>query len=550
MARPFSQDWERKAYGNNGFNVKGRSSFNPNPGFTTTPTTSANNNQTSPNGTNGANGEAGIARPHSEGTKYMSKEAEVIDTFFEDLENYERTLNQMSEMNLPDQFKTEMQAVNAWFVKQNECERTTIIYALLRHCSQLQHRFFLMVLQHMARKDPIAALLSPRSSMNELETKNPELLGKFSENESQASKKLLEVLPSLKDEDINSDSPESSRLYNRHSYPERRKQPLDPNDPSANLTGNWTQQFIIELRHSAPPMPSRYTLIDNTIPSEPLKPSRPAPPVPGGQKGATLPVVVDQPQPQPQQQPAAQPQSQPARNSFPPPPSIGPKPTSIPPQNPTAILVPQNPTSIPAPQNPTSLAVKRTSGSKEEFSNQPGATQTKYSSKQLPPLPGQGTNNPSAVSTNSSQLSEPGVNDTYAARVQMLYTSSLNNPPQSQSQPPVNPTPAVTSPPPIFQKPPTANFSPPPVVKSPPPQSQNPEEITYVTGQEMDIAGWLKALRLHKYTPLFEQMSWEKLINLTDDELLAMGMQAMGARKKILKEFELLKAEGYPPRAN
>ena len=64
-----------------------------------------------------------------------------------------------------------------------------------------------------------------------------------------------------------------------------------------------------------------------------------------------------------------------------------------------------------------------------------------------------------------------------------------------------------------------------------------------------DVATWLKALRLHKYTGIFEAMTWEKLVNLSDEDLQDLGISALGARRKILKEFETLRETGYPPRA-
>jgi len=58
----------------------------------------------------------------------------------------------------------------------------------------------------------------------------------------------------------------------------------------------------------------------------------------------------------------------------------------------------------------------------------------------------------------------------------------------------------------------------------------------------------LKELRLHKYTTIFETMTWDKMVNLTDEDLQALGISALGARRKILKEFETLQETGYPPR--
>lgn len=43
----------------------------------------------------------------------------------------------------------------------SEAERTAALYSLLQHSTQVQIRFFITVLQQMARSDPMTALLSP-----------------------------------------------------------------------------------------------------------------------------------------------------------------------------------------------------------------------------------------------------------------------------------------------------------------------------------------------------------------------------------------------------
>lgn len=53
-----------------------------------------------------------------------------------------------------------------------------------------------------------------------------------------------------------------------------------------------------------------------------------------------------------------------------------------------------------------------------------------------------------------------------------------------------------------------------------------------------DIPSWLRSLRLHKYTPVFEGMAWTELIHLNDEELTKKGVAALGARRKMLKVFE------------
>ncbi len=56
----------------------------------------------------------------------------------------------------------------------SEAERTAALYSLLQHSTQVQIRFFITVLQQMARADPMTAFLSPAvggSMQRQMETK-------------------------------------------------------------------------------------------------------------------------------------------------------------------------------------------------------------------------------------------------------------------------------------------------------------------------------------------------------------------------------------------
>lgn len=62
-----------------------------------------------------------------------------------------------------------------------------------------------------------------------------------------------------------------------------------------------------------------------------------------------------------------------------------------------------------------------------------------------------------------------------------------------------------------------------------------------------DIPSWLRSLRLHKYTENLKDMKWTELIELNDQALEERGVNALGARRKMLKVFEQVKeakAEG------
>jgi len=56
-----------------------------------------------------------------------------------------------------------------------------------------------------------------------------------------------------------------------------------------------------------------------------------------------------------------------------------------------------------------------------------------------------------------------------------------------------------------------------------------------------DIPTWLKSLRLHKYTHCFEGMTWEDMVMLDEPTLEAKGVVALGARRRLIKTFDLVK---------
>ena len=70
-----------------------------------------------------------------------------------------------------------------------------------------------------------------------------------------------------------------------------------------------------------------------------------------------------------------------------------------------------------------------------------------------------------------------------------------------------------------------------PAVDSPKPEDFKPEMLE-------DIPGWLRSLRLHKYTSCFEGMAWQDILALDDAALEAKGVSALGARRRLLRTFE------------
>ncbi|GAA5960014.1 hypothetical protein JCM3765_006135 [Sporobolomyces pararoseus] len=109
----------------------------------------------------GTGGLSGNSMNQSQGV-FHSAETEAIDRWFEDLQHYEATLEEMAAASLDTNFKEELSAIEQWFRVLSEAERTAALYSLLQSATQMQMRFFITVLQQMARSDPTqAALLSP-----------------------------------------------------------------------------------------------------------------------------------------------------------------------------------------------------------------------------------------------------------------------------------------------------------------------------------------------------------------------------------------------------
>lgn len=85
----------------------------------------------------------------------------VAQKWLADLDTYENTLQEMAAAALDQDFKDELTAIEEWFRVLSEAERTAALYALLQQTTQVQIRFFITVLQQMAKDHPVSAMLSP-----------------------------------------------------------------------------------------------------------------------------------------------------------------------------------------------------------------------------------------------------------------------------------------------------------------------------------------------------------------------------------------------------
>ncbi|KAK2630140.1 hypothetical protein QTJ16_000960 [Diplocarpon rosae] len=85
----------------------------------------------------------------------------IAQQWIADIDQYETTLEEMAAATLDQDFKDELSAIEQWFRVLSEAERTAALYALLQQTTQVQNRFFIQVLQQMGKNHPMSGVLSP-----------------------------------------------------------------------------------------------------------------------------------------------------------------------------------------------------------------------------------------------------------------------------------------------------------------------------------------------------------------------------------------------------
>ncbi|KAL2188617.1 hypothetical protein L209DRAFT_233568 [Thermothelomyces heterothallicus CBS 203.75] len=120
----------------------------------------------------GGQAAAGRIRPSSDfygqvqsgqgqGNSDMDAQDKLAQQWIADIDQYETTLEEMAAATLDQDFKDELSAIEQWFRVLSEAERTAALYALLQQTTQVQIRFFIQVLQQMGKNHPMSGVLSP-----------------------------------------------------------------------------------------------------------------------------------------------------------------------------------------------------------------------------------------------------------------------------------------------------------------------------------------------------------------------------------------------------
>ncbi|KAG7290649.1 Flap-structured DNA-binding and RNA-binding protein [Staphylotrichum longicolle] len=96
-----------------------------------------------------------------QGNADMDPQDKLAQQWIADIDQYETTLEEMAAATLDQDFKDELSAIEQWFRVLSEAERTAALYALLQQTTQVQIRFFIQVLQQMGKNHPMSGVLSP-----------------------------------------------------------------------------------------------------------------------------------------------------------------------------------------------------------------------------------------------------------------------------------------------------------------------------------------------------------------------------------------------------
>ncbi|KAI9249231.1 hypothetical protein BDA99DRAFT_224144 [Phascolomyces articulosus] len=121
---------------------------------------------------------------------------EAIDEWFENIQRYEKMLEEVAAASLDQAFKDELNHVNQWFRCRSDPERTAALYSVVQNASQIQIRFLITVLQQLANQDPLGELLSPAGQEKAASTPAPvTVAGSVVSTESQYEMRKRQMYP-------------------------------------------------------------------------------------------------------------------------------------------------------------------------------------------------------------------------------------------------------------------------------------------------------------------------------------------------------------------
>ncbi|KAI8096455.1 uncharacterized protein BX664DRAFT_324037 [Halteromyces radiatus] len=478
-----------------------------------------------------------------------SEHSEKLNNWYEDLQRYEKSLEDMAAVTLDQNFKEELQHVDQWFCYLSIAERTATIYTLLQHSSPVQTRFFMNILQQQKR-DSILTLSDQDTSP-------------FYQAEKEASQRLMNMIPFKTGNNPLSTPKQPS--YDRHSIAFGDMDDFNMPGLYKNQTGSNQQLNVPRHTHSTTLVSPRTSVYPrSSARSRPSSDIDSSPDVFSTWRSSMVGSIGDRNSIIEQKsldlfgdgndsyvsmasggsgfQPWGLPSNLPFSDSIhyhdKPLPHIGTvkendeqsglfldqhyqQHRTPPNQQPVNTKIRTTATttaalSSTAPLSPTSAFTKYYSASRTTTS--PASTPTNY--------------NRSKSSTSKTQKQVPNKSfgtfldpkDAYPEDHDYYSDHSDTSQHSRQS---------------------TGTLQNGQKYHSSRQQGKSKEKKTVDSVVDMellnDVPGWFRSLRLHKYNAIFESMRWQDIIRLSDQDLQTKGVAALGARRKMLKVFETVR---------
>lgn len=419
-------------------------------------------------------------------TSFNSSESKVIDKWFRDLTLYEGTLSQMNASQVDDSFKEELLAIQGWFQVLSEKEKTTALFSLISNLNSEQIKFFLTVLQQMANKESIGLGVSADKEKPGGFGTSPKLQKKLSNLSISTSLGLAgprSADPTMAVNDQDSYFPGMNVIS--------PMLPTAPSRPSRRLYDRYSNPGIEEPETATPLDTVRHSL-GSTNPISPMHSYANS-----TMNGGMQPIIQRPSTPADEAISSADWSINAAYNSAFPittGASSGAIMANVPVSHPPNLTKSQQNMEATSPLLMGDLAFRPLSlvtphVQKYSGSSKPSPTRARQSSSP--------TSDDDRLSNRSS-----------SKRSGSVGASSKRSGSEGASH------------------------------KE---KGKIPDQVDL--SALSDIPSWLRSLRLHKYTPIFEHMVWVDMINLTDEDLIDRGVAALGARRKMLKVFALVQQE-------
>ncbi|CDH54321.1 rna-binding protein involved in translationalpartial [Lichtheimia corymbifera JMRC:FSU:9682] len=535
-------------------------------------------------------------------------DSDKLNNWREDLQHYERHLEDMMSVNLDQNFKEELQHVDQWFRFLSETERTATVYTLLQHSSPVQIRFFISELQQLIKRDPLHSFLTPNNPDQDMQS---QLAGAVAKMELEANQRLLGQTarrPPSAGSDVTRRRGTPGGLE-RHSFAlgdEEYNRLLGPigtsnvgNSSSSSNHVHFNNTIMddfgrVPISRTSATRSSTHGLFSARARPRSVIEGDTSLMFPSGSASTWFNPPTSQQQQQQQPQPQKRSSTLLGRMG---PTAERPKSAdvsmwalpSLDPNDDKTTGNGNNNTSGGGNGNNSNTNGYRNSGWGVPSTVQFSDLSMRHLDSDLKRLRG-GRHIPGTVpetdERNGSQDTTPSAALDSANLVLSMYGNSNNNNnnnngnPQRRSHSPV---PSVSASAPFSRR----HLAPPGMEKhygqflnpadalgyddhdylsdhsdasnvsdrnrqrrpgksqTPTGANRNPKDKknNETVNMELleDVPGWFRSLRLHKYNAIFEPMKWQDIIKLTDEDLEAKGVAALGARRKMLKVFETVK---------